>query len=151
MIKRTLHVRNLFRVLYATVEDDVQVDDDGEVVPGRPGFVFAPQPGQQCLPGETGNVSKHIGITDGAPAAVTVKLEGGVAAGRGKMGTTEFLTTSDENQKAKEITRLVIQDLHGIIAEPIDKEIPVMDAKHKAVIETVIKRLDEELWSIDIA
>ena len=67
------------------------------------------------------------------------------------MGTTEFLTTSDENQKNKRVTRLVIQNLRGIIAEPIDKEIPGMDAKHKAAIETEIKRLDEELWSIDIA
>jgi RP/EB family microtubule-associated protein len=59
-------VSNLFRVLYATVDDDVQVGDDGEVVP--------------ISQGETGNVSKsdisadlsdalgstasqHIGIT----------------------------------------------------------------------------------------
>ena len=63
---------------------------------------------------------------------------------------TEFITTSDENQKAKENVRLVIQNLRGIIAEPIDKEIPGMDAKHKAAIETEIKRL-EELWVVDIA
>jgi len=99
----------------------------------------------------TTGVAPASGLTTpSASPPVTVKLEGVVAAGSGKMGTTEFLTTSDEIQNAKRTTRLVIQDLRGIIAEPIDKEIPVMDAKHKAVIETVIKRL-EELWSIDIA
>merc|ERR1711865_13565 len=50
-------VSNLFRVLYATVDDDVQVDDDGEVVP--------------ISQGETGNVSKGNISTPGVVGART--------------------------------------------------------------------------------